>query len=130
MTAERLLHATHTLETIQEAVLTGPAAVVTPHTILLGHSLECDLNALQIRHPLCLDTALMFKHPRGAPYKPALKWLSQKYMQKEIQGGKAGHDSEEDARACVGLLKLKEEHGEPRLLLRRLRRMQDGMRGS
>ena len=112
MTAERLADATHTLSSIQTAILTGPGAIITPHTILLGHSLECDLNALQIRHPLCLDTALMYKHPRGAPYKPALKWLSQKYMQKEIQGSKGGHDSEEDARACVGLLKLKEEHGQ------------------
>lgn len=33
-------------------------------------------------------------------------------MQQEIQGAKGGHDSEEDARACIGLLKLKEEHGE------------------
>lgn len=111
MTPERLSKATHTLASVQSALSTGPAAIITPHSIMLGHSLECDLNALRIRHPLCLDTALMYKHPRGAPYKPALRWLSQRYLQKEIQGGKGGHDSEEDARACVGLLRLKIENG-------------------
>jgi RNA exonuclease 1 len=32
-------------------------------------------------------------------------------MGKEIQGGEHGHDSEEDARACVDLLKLKLANG-------------------
>lgn len=112
MTQARMAHASHTIATIQHALLLGPAAILTPHTILLGHSLECDLNALHIRHPLCIDTALLYKHPRGAPYKPALRWLSQRYLGKEIQGGKGGHDSEEDARACVGLLKEKIVNGE------------------
>lgn len=91
--------------------MTGPSPLITPNTILLGHSLECDLTAMKIKHPLCIDTAIIFKHPRGPPYKPGLKWLAQRWMGKEIQNSKHGHDSEEDARACVDLLKLKMANG-------------------
>jgi RNA exonuclease 1 len=103
--------ATHTLESIQAAFLSSPTPILTSHTILLGHSLECDLAALKIRHPLCIDTALIFRHPRGPPYKPGLKWLTNKWLGREIQGAASGHDSEEDATACVDLLKLKMANG-------------------
>jgi len=46
------------------------------------------------------------------PYKPGLKWLTGKWLGREIQGDEGGHDSEEDARACVDLLKLKLANGE------------------
>lgn len=104
--------ATHTLESIQAAFLSSPTPILNSHTILLGHSLECDLAALKIRHPLCIDTALIFRHPRGPPYKPGLKWLTNKWLGREIQGAASGHDSEEDATACVDLLKLKMANGE------------------
>lgn len=116
ITAERLLSATHTISSIQNLLLSGASPLITPHTILLGHSLECDLNALRIRHPLCIDTALIYKHPRGPPFKPGLKWLSQKWLQRDIQAGENGHDSEEDARACVDLLKMKLANGKSLLL--------------
>lgn len=112
ITPEHISAATHTLESIQAAFLSSPTPILTPHTILLGHSLECDLAALKIRHPLCIDTALIFRHPRGPPYKPGLKWLTNKWLGREIQGAASGHDSEEDATACVDLLKLKMANGE------------------
>ncbi|ORY25328.1 hypothetical protein BCR39DRAFT_544313 [Naematelia encephala] len=111
ITPEKLATATHTLSSIQHALLSSESPIITPHTILLGHSLECDLGALRIRHPLCIDTALIFRHPRGAPWKPGLKWLAQKWLDREIQASDGGHDSEEDARACVDLLKLKFANG-------------------
>lgn len=111
ITPEKLSTATHTVKTIQEALVAGSKPLITPHTILLGHSLECDLSVLKIRHPLCIDTAVIFKHPRGPPYKPGLKWLAQRWMGKEIQTSREGHDSEEDARTCVELLKLKMANG-------------------
>lgn len=45
--------------------------------------------------------------------KCSLKWLAQKYLQREIQKGHgtSGHDSVEDARACLDLVKLKCEKG-------------------
>lgn len=112
ITAAKLQHATLSLEDIQARLLDGPDALLTPHTILLGHSLESDLCALKIRHPLCIDTALLYKHARGPPYKPALKWLCSQWLGRQIQtAGEGGHDSEEDARACLDLLRMKVAQG-------------------
>lgn len=87
-----------------------PQNGLTP--VLLGHSLESDLKALHLCHPYCIDTALIFQHPRGVPLKPGLAWLTNKYIGREIQNrGDGGHDPEEDARACVDLLKKKVEEG-------------------
>jgi RNA exonuclease 1 len=50
----------------------------------------------------------------GPPFLPSLKWLAKKYLRKDIQvvsGEKIGHDSIEDAAACVDLLKLKIRNG-------------------
>lgn len=50
----------------------------------------------------------MYHHPRGRPLKPGLAWLTKKWCGREIQtGGEGGHDPEEDARACLDLLKKK-----------------------
>lgn len=112
MTAAKLATATHTLSTIQKALFDPSTPVITPHTILLGHSLECDLAAIKLRHPLCIDTALIYKNPKGSNYKPALKWLAQRWLGRGIQQASSGHDSEEDAMTCVDLLKMKQAHGE------------------
>lgn len=111
MTKERMATATHTFESIQEALVTGPDPIITPHTILLGHSLDCDLAVLKIRHPLVIDTTVIYKHARGPPYKPSLKWLTQKWLGRAIQNHEGGHDSAEDARACIDLLKMKLQFG-------------------
>lgn len=88
----------------------SPPPTLTP--ILLGHSLESDLKALKICHPLCIDTAVIYHHPRGRPLKPGLAWLTKKWCGREIQTrGEGGHDPEEDARACLDLLKKKIEGG-------------------
>src|SRR5713226_8340655 len=88
------------------------AHLQTPSTILLGHSLESDLRALQLLHPWCIDTALIFHHPRGRPLKPGLAWLARKWLGRTIQDrGPGGHDPEEDARACVDLLRAKIKNG-------------------
>jgi RNA exonuclease 1 len=107
---------TTTLAQIQSHILTllNPPSAPTP--ILLGHSLEFDLKALKLCHPKCIDTAIMYHHPRGRPLKPGLAWLTKKWCGREIQTrGEGGHDPEEDARACLDLLKKKVENG--RLLL-------------
>lgn len=87
--------------------------MLTPQTIILGHSLNADLSALKLTHPFILDTTLLYQHPRGPPLKSSLKWLAQKYLNREIQKGHGsiGHDSIEDARACLDLVKLKCERG-------------------
>lgn len=109
ITAVMLENITTTLPEIQKKLL----AHLTAQTILVGHSLNSDLNALQLTHPFIIDTALLFPHPRGPPLKSSLKWLAQKYLSREIQKGhgSTGHDSIEDARACLDLVKQKCEKG-------------------
>ncbi|KAF9050462.1 ribonuclease H [Panaeolus papilionaceus] len=127
ITQEQLAPVTTTLAQVQEHILrllTPPApnpfsssdkqpTEPPPATaILLGHSLESDLNALKLCHPKCIDTAVIYHHPRGRPLKPALKWLTKKWINRDIQTrGEGGHDPEEDARACLDLLKKKVECG-------------------
>lgn len=44
--------------------------------------------------------------------KPGLAWLTKKWCGREIQNrGEGGHDPEEDARACIDLLKKKVDNG-------------------
>lgn len=104
---------TTTLPDIQKKLL----EILHPRTILVGHSLNSDLTALKITHPFIIDTALIYPHPRGPPLKSSLKWLAQRYLNREIQKGHgttgpgAGHDSIEDARTCLDLVKQKCEKG-------------------
>lgn len=108
ITQEMLEPITTTLADIQQRLLT----ILTPQSILIGHSLNSDLAALKITHPFIVDTAIIYPHPRGPPLRCSLKWLTQKYVNKEIQKGGAGHDSVEDARAVLELVKQKCEKGE------------------
>ncbi|KZT27198.1 ribonuclease H-like protein [Neolentinus lepideus HHB14362 ss-1] len=110
ITAEALADVTTTFEEVQSDILSLLSAEPTP--ILLGHSLESDLKTLKLCHPYCIDTAVMFHHPRGRPFKPALAWLTKKWCGRIIQArGEGGHDPEEDARACLDLLKKKINNG-------------------
>lgn len=107
-----LATATITLSDVQAHLLSILAPPGGPTSILVGHSLESDLKALRLCHPLCIDTALVYHHPRGRPLKPGLAWLTKKWCHREIQTrGEGGHDPEEDARACVDLLRLKIQNG-------------------
>ncbi|KAH0558578.1 hypothetical protein GP486_004767 [Trichoglossum hirsutum] len=100
---------TTTLSDIQSRLL----EIFHPKSILIGHSLNSDLGALKMTHPFIIDTSILYQHPRGPPLKSSLKFLAQKYLGREIQkghGGK-GHDSIEDANACLDLVKQKCEKG-------------------
>ncbi|KAG0144729.1 hypothetical protein CROQUDRAFT_659683 [Cronartium quercuum f. sp. fusiforme G11] len=101
ITPSRLDTVTTTLEDVQKKLIN----LINFDTVLVGHSLECDLRALKLLHPWVIDTSVIYQHPKGLPMKPSLKWLSQKWLNKEIQsGGLNGHDSEEDARTAVELV--------------------------
>ncbi|KAL2888622.1 RNA exonuclease [Ceratocystis lukuohia] len=108
MTPAKLDAVTTTLADIQAKLLD----LLTPRTILLGHSLDSDMRALQLCHPFIVDTSLIFPHPRGPPIKQSLRYVTQKYLNREIQkGGASGHNSIEDAKACLDLARLKCEKG-------------------
>lgn len=113
ITETMLAPVTTTLRDIQKKLV----EILHPRTVLVGHSLNSDLTTLKLTHPFIIDTALIYPHPRGPPLKQGLKFLSQKFLNKEIQkghgmtGAGAGHDSIEDARSCLDLLKQKCEKG-------------------
>jgi len=75
--------------------------------ILIGHSLESDLKALKLLHSTVVDTSVVFPHKMGPPFKRALKTLAAEQIQRIIQNGVDGHDSKEDALACLDLMKQK-----------------------
>ncbi|KAH8910477.1 hypothetical protein BR93DRAFT_858851, partial [Coniochaeta sp. PMI_546] len=108
ITEEMLAPVTTTLKDIQARLLD----ILHPRTILVGHSLDSDLKAMRLTHPFIVDTSVLFPHARGPPLKNSLKFLAQKYLNREVQkGGHAGHDSIEDARTCLDLVKRKCEKG-------------------
>ena len=107
VTYESLQGVTTKLRDVQQHL----ATLLSPDTVLVGHSLENDLKALRLIHMSVIDTALIFSHLRGPPYKPALKWLCEKFLGKEIQGKESGHDSIEDARSAMELVNLKLKNG-------------------
>ena len=91
--------------------------VLPSECILVGHSLENDLIALKLYHPYVVDTSLLFT-PHATPrYKPSLKNLAKKLLNREIQNaGIKGHDSVEDAAACMDLVNKKLKFG-PKLFI-------------
>ncbi|AOW01743.1 hypothetical protein B0I72DRAFT_133296 [Yarrowia lipolytica] len=107
ITKEMLDPVTTTLADVQDDL----TKLIKTQDILVGHSLESDLGVLKLRHPLVIDTSIVFDHPRGATFKCSLKWLATKYLKKSIQNGTSGHDSSEDARTCIELIKEKLKRG-------------------
>ncbi|KAG0044816.1 hypothetical protein BGZ83_009912 [Gryganskiella cystojenkinii] len=108
MTKEQLEGVTTRLEDVQKKLQT----MVDYDTILLGHSLENDMKVLKFAHPFIIDTCIVFHHTRGPPFKASLKWLTQRWLGRRIQqGGANGHDSAEDAKACMDLVQLKVQKG-------------------
>ncbi|RLV92562.1 RNA exonuclease 1 [Spathaspora sp. JA1] len=106
ITQEKLVDVTTTLDQIQQLFLDH----ISAQDILVGHSLESDLQVLRIKHGKIVDTSIIYEHNRGPPAKPSLKWLALKYLNREIQAGEEtgeGHSSIEDAKASLDLVKLK-----------------------
>ncbi|XP_077391152.1 RNA exonuclease 1 homolog [Festucalex cinctus] len=107
VTAEDLDGATITLRDVQAVLL----CMFSAESILVGHSLESDLLALKLIHSSIVDTAIVFPHKLGLPHKRALRNLMADYLKRIIQDSVDGHDSSEDASACMELMiwKLKED---------------------
>lgn len=75
-------------------------------TILIGHSLDSDMKALKLFHKHFIDTAQLFPHKRGLPFKRALRTLMVENLRVIIQED-SGHDSKEDASAAFRLVMWK-----------------------
>uniref|UniRef100_A0A3B5LV98 REX1, RNA exonuclease 1 homolog n=1 Tax=Xiphophorus couchianus TaxID=32473 RepID=A0A3B5LV98_9TELE len=81
VTEEDLVNATITLRDVQAVLL----SMFRAESVLIGHSLESDLLALKLIHSSVVDTAIVFPHRLGLPYKRALKTLMADYLKRIIQ---------------------------------------------
>ena len=133
VTQESLRDVTVSFAQVRVALL----RLISAETVLVGHSINSDLDVLRLYHARCVDTALLYPHPRGFPYRQKLKRLAEDYLNMRIQTGKGtsttavvtgsgaagtstgviaaaavpGHDSVEDAKAALNLALLKAEKG-------------------
>ncbi|XP_041086416.1 RNA exonuclease 1 homolog [Polyodon spathula] len=107
VTEEDLENTTITIRDVQAVLL----SMLSADSILIGHSLESDLFALKLIHSRVVDTAIVFPHRLGLPYKRALRTVMAEYLKRIIQDNVEGHDSSEDASACMELMiwKIKED---------------------
>ncbi|XP_035166690.1 RNA exonuclease 1 homolog isoform X5 [Oxyura jamaicensis] len=108
VTEDDLKNTTTTLQDVQAILLN----LFSADTILIGHSLENDLFALKLIHDKVVDTSLIFPHRLGLPHKRALRSLMADYLMRIHQGDVDGHNSSEDAIACMELIlwKVKEDN--------------------
>lgn len=115
VSAQSLIGITTSLSDIQKKI----QAHVSGDTILVGHGLVNDMKCLKMRHPYIIDTAVIYHHKNGPPYKPSLRDLTTRYLKRTIQvrdqdkqpGDVQGHDPCEDAIASLELLERKLVYG-------------------
>ncbi|KDO19755.1 hypothetical protein SPRG_15089 [Saprolegnia parasitica CBS 223.65] len=107
ITAESLADVKTTLDDVQAHLL----SLFSASTLLIGHSLDSDLKALRLVHLRVADTAILFPHQRGFPFKPSLKALASTFLNETIQDMEGGHDSAQDAIAALRLFQLKRRDG-------------------
>jgi RNA exonuclease 1 len=82
--------------------------LIGPSTPVLGHALENDLNTIRLIHPTIVDTVILYPHHQGLPMRNGLRNLVRIHLGLDIQqGGAAGHDSFEDARATGELVRCR-----------------------
>ncbi|XP_039630551.1 RNA exonuclease 5-like [Polypterus senegalus] len=89
---------TTTLQDVQKQL----KKLLPSNAVLVGHSLNFDLQALEMTHPYILDTSLLFIRNFGRKFK--LKFLAGAVLGWRIQcEARTGHDPCEDAMAALGL---------------------------
>jgi RNA exonuclease 1 len=79
-------------------------------TIIVGHSLENDFRAMKLIHSKVIDTSIIYNRDTQYPYKPSLAHLYSRYIKRPFRVGDGGHDSVEDARASLDLVKYALTH--------------------
>ncbi|XP_009579922.1 PREDICTED: RNA exonuclease 1 homolog, partial [Fulmarus glacialis] len=107
-TKDDLKNTTTSLRDVQAILLN----LFSADTILIGHNLENDLFALKLIHDTVVDTSIVFPHRLGLPHKRALRSLMADYLRRIRQDDVDGHNSREDAIACMELIlwKVKEDN--------------------
>ena len=113
ITEEMLKGVTTTVEEARDMVAKLIAA--RPGVVLVGHSLENDMHALQLSYSRIIDTSVIY--PRevvdgvvNLRAKHSLRFLTTRYLHRRIQqhtDDRDGHCPAEDAQAALDLVKLK-----------------------
>ncbi|XP_033946219.1 RNA exonuclease 1 homolog isoform X2 [Pseudochaenichthys georgianus] len=99
--SEEDLKGNHTsLREVQETLL----SFISTDTILIGHGMETDHYALKLLHGTVVDTSVVFPHRLGLPHKLTLNKLTADYLRRIIQESVCGHDTADDAAACMELM--------------------------
>ncbi|XP_063738927.1 RNA exonuclease 5-like isoform X2 [Eleginops maclovinus] len=98
ITAAMLRPITATLRNVQARLRT----LLPSDAVLVGHSINNDLNALKLIHPHVIDTSLLYRREFGQRFK--LKVLAESVLNRQIQTEeKKGHNPIEDALAALEL---------------------------
>ncbi|XP_049541352.1 uncharacterized protein LOC125954791 [Anopheles darlingi] len=103
ITEEMLRSVTTRLADVQRDI----RALLPPDAILIGQSLNSDLDAMQMMHPYVIDTSIVFNVTGNPATKTKLQVLSKKFLERNIQCGTDGHNPIEDCSACLALVKQK-----------------------
>ncbi|KAG6378672.1 ribonuclease H-like protein [Boletus reticuloceps] len=103
ITKEEHRKASLTLSSIRQSL----DVFINSETIIIGHALENDLKTLRMIHHQCIDTAILFPHRAGPPYRRSLRDLAKEHLGISIQtgGGSTGHSSVEDSVATLDLVR-------------------------
>uniref|UniRef100_A0A182Q9W9 Exonuclease domain-containing protein n=1 Tax=Anopheles farauti TaxID=69004 RepID=A0A182Q9W9_9DIPT len=103
ITADMLKNVTKRLADVQRDL----RKLLPPDAILVGHSLNSDLEAMEMLHPYVIDTSIVYNVSSNPMHKQKLRVLTKKFLDKDIQCNESGHDSIEDCAASLDLVKLK-----------------------
>ena len=101
ITQEKLAEAKSTSYEVVKAL----AQFADQKTIIIGHSVENDFRAMKLMHSRVIDTSLVYNKDAQYPHKPPLARLYEKYIKKPFRVELEAHDSIDDARAALDLVK-------------------------
>ncbi|XP_055688168.1 RNA exonuclease 5 [Lutzomyia longipalpis] len=107
ITADTMKGVTKTLEEVQQEI----RELLPPDAILVGQSLNMDLNSLGMMHPYVIDTSVIYNLTGDRRFKSKLQVLAREFLGEMIQKKPEGHDSVEDSVATLKLTKLKLSKG-------------------
>ncbi|XP_055700617.1 RNA exonuclease 5-like [Phlebotomus papatasi] len=105
-TADLIKFASKSLKEVQNDV----RKLLSPDAILVGHSLDVDLEGLSMIHPYVIDTSIIY-NVRGDNKRTRLQELAKMHLGETIQSNSLGHDSIEDSITSMKLVKLKLSKG-------------------
>ncbi|XP_037940172.1 small RNA degrading nuclease 5 isoform X2 [Teleopsis dalmanni] len=103
ITPELMRTVTKSLKEVQKEV----SNLLPSDAILIGQSLNSDLNAMRMMHPYVIDTSVCFNLTGERRRKSKLATLAITFLKESIQKYGDGHDSVEDSLASLKLVKLK-----------------------